>query len=68
MNCFEAVLKWANDDTFLEVFNYDHYLSQIDELETNFRIRGIVGASLVGVLLFSCVNLFYILILLLLEK
>ena len=49
----------AINDT-LEVFLfYDHYLSQIDELETEFRLQNIVGASLVGVLIR---NLFYILI------
>ena len=48
----------AKDDT-LEVFLfYDHYLSQIDELETEFRIQGIVGASLVGVLLFVIFSIF----------
>lgn len=48
----------AINDT-LEVFLfYDHYLSQIDELETEFRIQGIVGASLVGVLLFVIFSIF----------
>ena len=48
----------AKDDT-LEVFLfYDHYLSQIDELETEFRLQGIVGASLVGVLLFVIFSIF----------
>ena len=48
----------AKDDT-LEVFLfYDHYLSQIDELETEFKIQGIVGASLVGVLLFVIFSIF----------
>ena len=42
----------AINDT-LEVFLfYDHYLSQIDELETEFRLQNTVGVSLVGVLLF----------------
>ena len=48
----------AKDDT-LEVFLfYDHYLSQIDELETEFRLQNIVGASLVGVLLFVIFSIF----------
>ena len=48
----------AINDT-LEVFLfYDHYLSQIDELETEFRIQNIVGASLVGVLLFVIFSIF----------
>ena len=48
----------AKNDT-LEVFLfYDHYLSQIDELETEFKIQGIVGASLVGVLLFVIFSIF----------
>ncbi len=48
----------AINDT-LEVFLfYDHYLSQIDKLETEFRIQSIVGASLVGVLLFVIFSIF----------
>ena len=48
----------AINDT-LEVFLfYDHYLSQIDELETEFRLQNIVGASLVGVLLFVIFSIF----------
>ena len=48
----------AINDT-LEVFLfYDHYLSQIDELETEFRIQNIIGASLVGVLLFVIFSIF----------
>ena len=48
----------AINDT-LEVFLfYDHYLSQIDELETEFRLQNIVGASLVGVLLFVIFSVF----------
>ena len=48
----------AISDT-LEVFLfYDHYLSQIDELETEFRLQNIVGASLVGVLLFVIFSIF----------
>ena len=47
----------AINDT-LEVFFYDHYLSQIDELETEFRLQNIVGASLVGVLLFVIFSIF----------
>ena len=48
----------AINDT-LEVFLfYDHYLSQIDELETEFRLQKIVGASLVGVLLFVIFSIF----------
>jgi len=48
----------ATNDT-LEVFLfYDHYLSQIDELETEFRLQNIVGASLVGVLLFVIFSIF----------
>ena len=43
----------------LEVFLfYDHYLSQINELETEFRLQNIVGASLVGVLLFVIFSIF----------
>ena len=48
----------AINDT-LEVFLfYDHYLSQIDELETEFRLQNIIGASLVGVLLFVIFSIF----------
>ena len=48
----------AINDT-LEVFLfYDHYLSQIDELETEFKLQNIVGASLVGVLLFVIFSIF----------
>ena len=48
----------AINDT-LEVFLfYDHYLSQINELETEFRLQNIVGASLVGVLLFVIFSIF----------
>ena len=48
----------AINDT-LEVFLfYDHYLSQIDELENEFRLQNIVGASLVGVLLFVIFSIF----------
>ncbi len=48
----------AINDT-LEVFLfYDHYLSQIDELETEFRIQNIVGVSIVGVLLFVIFSIF----------
>ena len=48
----------AINDT-LEVFLfYDHYLSQIDELETEFRLQNIVGASLVGVLIFVIFSIF----------
>ena len=48
----------AINDT-LEVFLfYDHYLSQIDELETEFRLQNIVGASLVGVLLLVIFSIF----------
>ena len=48
----------AINDT-LEVFLfYDHYLSQIDELETEFKIQNIIGASLVGVLLFVIFSIF----------
>lgn len=48
----------AINDT-LEVFLfYDHYLSQIDELQTEFRLQNIVGASLVGVVLFVIFSIF----------
>ena len=48
----------AINDT-LEVFLfYDHYLSQINELETEFRLQNIVGASLVGVLIFVIFSIF----------
>ena len=48
----------AINDTLDVFLFYDHYLSQIDELETEFRLQNIVGASLVGVLLFVIFSIF----------
>ena len=48
LNCFEAVLKWANGDTFLEVKkNYDSFEGNLIKniLRINNIIREIVGIS-----------------------
>jgi len=48
----------AQNDT-LEVFLfYDHYLTQIENLEKELKVQNYVGVSLVGVLLFVMLSIF----------
>ncbi len=48
----------AKNDT-LEVFLfYDHYLSQIEEIEKNYILQNYIGAALVGVVIFIIFSIF----------
>ena len=48
----------AENDT-LEVFLfYDHYLAQIETMETELKIQNYVGFSLIGVLIFVILSIF----------
>ena len=48
----------AKNDTLNVFLFYDHYLSQVEELETEFKIQNYVGASLVAVLVFVIFSIF----------
>ena len=48
----------AKNDTLNVFLFYDHYLSQVEELETEFKIQSYIGASLVAVLVFVIFSIF----------
>lgn len=48
----------AKNDTLNVFLFYDHYLSQVEELETQFKIQNYIGASLVAVLVFVIFSIF----------
>ena len=48
----------AQNDTLNVFLFYDHYLSQVEELETEFKIQNYIGASLVAVLVFVIFSIF----------
>jgi len=48
----------AKNDTLNVFLFYDHYLSQVEELETEFKIQNYIGASLVAVLVFVIFSIF----------
>ena len=48
----------AKNDTLKVFLFYDHYLSQVEELETEFKIQSYIGASLVAVLVFVIFSIF----------
>ena len=48
----------AKNDTLNVFLFYDHYLSQVEELETEFKIQNYVGASLVALLVFVIFSIF----------
>tara|TARA_A100000164_G_scaffold281716_1_gene254117 strand:- start:452 stop:877 length:426 start_codon:yes stop_codon:yes gene_type:complete len=48
----------AKNDTLNVFLFYDHYLSQVEELETEFKIQNYVGASLAAVLVFVIFSIF----------
>ena len=48
----------AKNDTLSVFLFYDHYLSQVEELEAEFIIQNYVGASLVAVLVFVIFSIF----------
>lgn len=48
----------AKNDTLNVFLFYDHYLSQVEELETEFKIQNYVGASLVAILVFVIFSIF----------
>ena len=48
----------AINDTLNVFLFYDHYLSQVEELETEFKIQNYIGASLVAVLVFVIFSIF----------
>ena len=48
----------AKNDTLKVFLFYDHYLSQVEELETEFKIQNYVGASLVAILVFVIFSIF----------
>ena len=48
----------AKNDTLNVFLFYDHYLSQVEELETEFKIQNYIGASLIAVLVFVIFSIF----------
>ena len=48
----------AKNDTLNVFLFYDHYLSQVEELENEFKIQNYIGASLVAVLVFVIFSIF----------
>ena len=48
----------AQNDTLNVFLFYDHYLSQVEELEAEFKIQNYIGASLVAVLFFVIFSIF----------
>ena len=48
----------AQNDTLNVFLFYDHYLSQVEELETEIKIQNYIGASLVAVLVFVIFTIF----------
>ncbi len=48
----------AKNDTLSVFLFYDHYLSQVEELEAEFIIQNYIGASLVAVLVFVIFSIF----------
>tara|TARA_B100001250_G_scaffold414484_1_gene453179 strand:+ start:4457 stop:4882 length:426 start_codon:yes stop_codon:yes gene_type:complete len=48
----------AKNDTLNVFLFYDHYLSQVEELEAQFKIQNYIGASLVAVLVFVIFSIF----------
>ena len=48
----------AKNDTLNVFLFYDHYLSQVEDLETEFKIQSYIGASLVAVLVFVIFSIF----------
>ena len=48
----------AQNDTLNVFLFYDHYLSQVEELEAEFKIQNYIGASLVAVLVFVIFSIF----------
>ena len=48
----------AQNDTLNVFLFYDHYLSQVEELETEFKIQNYIGASLVAELVFVIFSIF----------
>ena len=48
----------AKNDTLDVFLFYDHYLSQVEELETQFKLQNYIGASLVGVLIYVIFSIF----------
>jgi hypothetical protein len=48
----------AKNDTLNVFLFYDHYLSQVEELEAEFIIQNYIGASLVAVLVFVIFSIF----------
>tara|TARA_B100001250_G_C19574116_1_gene688973 strand:- start:347 stop:772 length:426 start_codon:yes stop_codon:yes gene_type:complete len=48
----------AKNDTLDVFLFYDHYLSQIEEIERNFALQNYIGVTLVGIVIYVIFSIF----------